>query len=55
VVVALGENKSAYSFTMLKDSRMPDALFESQYEPLRREFDNIRARFGAERERSRPV
>jgi hypothetical protein len=28
---------------------MPDELFESQYEALRREFDNIRARFAAER------
>jgi len=24
---------------------MPDELFESQYESLRREFDNIRRRF----------
>jgi hypothetical protein len=44
-VVPLGETKSAYSFTMFKAPRMPDELFESQYESLRREFDNIRARF----------
>src|SRR5438094_10366970 len=47
-VVALDEEKSAYSFTMFKAPGMPDALFESQYESLRREFDNIRARFAAD-------
>jgi hypothetical protein len=47
-VVALGEAKSAYSFTMFKAPGMPDELFESQYESLRREFDNIRARFAAD-------
>jgi hypothetical protein len=47
-VVALGERQSAYSFTMFKAPEMPDDLFESQYESLRREFDNIRARFAAE-------
>ena len=46
-VVALGDGKSAYSFTMFKAPGMPDDLFESQYESLRREFDNIRARFAA--------
>jgi hypothetical protein len=44
-VVALPDGRSAYSFTMFKGSGMPDDLFESQYESLRREFDNIRARF----------
>lgn len=44
-VVALGETRSAYSFTMFKAPETPDELFESQYESLRREFDNIRARF----------
>jgi hypothetical protein len=44
-VVPLGEAKSAYSFTMFKSPETPDALFESQYESLQREFDNIRARF----------
>ena len=47
-VVPLGEGKSAYSFTMFKAPGMPDELFESQYESLRREFDNIRARFAGE-------
>jgi hypothetical protein len=44
-VVALPEGRSAYSFTMFKDPSMSDELFESQYDSLRREFDNIRARF----------
>jgi hypothetical protein len=44
-VVALGAERSAYSFTMFKAPGTPDELFESQYESLRREFDNIRARF----------
>lgn len=48
-VVALSEDKSAYSFTMFKMPGMPDELFESQYESLRREFDNIRVRFAADR------
>ena len=48
-VVALGEGTSAYSFTMFKPATMPDELFESQYESLRREFDNIRERFSRER------
>jgi hypothetical protein len=44
-VVALGPEKSAYSFTMFKAPSAPDELFEAQYQSLRREFDNIRARF----------
>ena len=48
-VVALPEGRSAYSFTMFKGPGTPDELFESQYESLRREFDNIRARFAADR------
>ena len=47
-VVSLGHGKSAYSFTMFKAPEMPDELFESQYESLRREFDNIRRRFAAD-------
>ncbi len=47
-VVPLGDERSAYSFTMFKAPGMPDDLFESQYESLRREFDNIRGRFAAE-------
>ena len=48
-VVALGEGTSAYSFTMFKPAKMPDELFESQYESLRREFETIRERFSGER------
>ena len=48
-VIPLGEDRSAYSFTMFKAPGMPDELFESQCESLRREFDNIRARFATER------
>jgi hypothetical protein len=44
-VVALSPDRSAYTFTMFKDPEMEDALFESQYRSLEREFDNIRARF----------
>jgi hypothetical protein len=47
-VVPIGDDRSAYSFTMFKAPGMPDELFESQYESLRREFDNIRARFAAD-------
>lgn len=53
-VVPLGEERSAYSFTMFKSPGTPDELFESQYESLRREFDNIRSRFAtAGRSRTR--
>ena len=48
-VVALSEDTSAYSFTMFKAPETPDELFESQYESLRREFDNIRGHFAADR------
>jgi hypothetical protein len=44
-VVAFPDGRSAYSFTMFKAPESPDELFESQYEALHREFDNIRARF----------
>jgi hypothetical protein len=47
-VVPLDDDRSAYSFTMFKAAGMPDELFESQYESLRREFDNIRGRFAAD-------
>ncbi len=46
-VVALGPQRSAYMFTMFKTPGMPDELFESQYESLRRELDNIRDHFSA--------
>lgn len=44
-VVGLPGGKAAYSFTMFQGPDMPDELFESQYEALLREFDNIRDRF----------
>ena len=43
--VELPGGGTAYTFTMFQDPGMPDELFESQYESLRREFDNIRAVF----------
>ena len=46
-VVPIGEGRSAYSFTMFKAPGMPDDLFESQYASLRRELENIRARFAS--------
>jgi hypothetical protein len=44
-VVGLPGGKAAYSFTMFQGPGMPDELFESQYQALVREFDNIRDRF----------
>ncbi len=41
-VVGLGDGRSAYTFTMFQNPGMPDELFESQYESLVREFENIR-------------
>jgi hypothetical protein len=43
--VELPDGRTAYSFTMFQGPEMPDELFESQYESLRREFANIEARF----------
>src|SRR4051812_33798473 len=45
-VVELPGGTSAYSFTMFKGPGMPDELFESQYESLLREFENIRSQLG---------
>ena len=47
-VVSLGPRRSAYTFTMFKAPDMDDELFEAQHRSLRREFANIRARFGGE-------
>ena len=44
-VVDLPGGASAYSFTMFQAPGMPDELFESQYQSLLREFDNIRREF----------
>jgi hypothetical protein len=43
--VSLPDGRTAYTFTMFQAPGMPDALFESQYQSLRREFANIEARF----------
>jgi hypothetical protein len=45
-VVALGPERSAYTFTMFKAPGMDEALFEAQHRSLQREFQNIRDRFG---------
>ena len=44
-VVALPGGSTAYSFTMFQAPDMPDELFESQYESLRREFENLEREF----------
>jgi len=41
--VALPDGRTSYSFTMFQAPGMPDELFESQYESLKREFANIEA------------
>jgi hypothetical protein len=43
--VGLPDGRTAYTFTMFQGPRVPDERFESQYESLRREFENIRAAF----------
>ena len=43
--VSLPDGSTAYSFTMFQPPDMPDALFESQYRSLQREFANIEATF----------
>jgi hypothetical protein len=43
--VSLPDGRTAYTFTMFQGPGVPDELFESQYESLRREFANIEARF----------
>jgi hypothetical protein len=44
-VVELPGGASAYSFTMFQAPGMPDELFESQYESLKREFENLEREF----------
>ena len=44
-VVELSRDTSAFSFTMFQAPGMPGELFDSQHASLRREFENIRARF----------
>ena len=43
--VALPDGRTAYSFTMFQGPGMPDEMFESQHESLKREFKNLEARF----------
>ena len=45
--VELADGQTSYSFTMFQGPGMPDELFESQYESLKREFENIEAILGA--------
>jgi hypothetical protein len=51
-VVPLGEDRSAFTFTMFQWPGQPDELFESQYASLQREFGNIEAAFDAGGRRS---
>ena len=44
-VVPLSRDRCAYTFTMFQAPGMPDELFESQYQSLLREFENIRREF----------
>ena len=44
--VALPDGRTAFTFTMFQGPDMPDELFESQHQSLRREFKNIAAVFG---------
>ena len=44
-VVGLPGGASAYSFTMFQAPGLPDEEFESQYQSLLREFENIRRIF----------
>jgi hypothetical protein len=48
-VVELPGGASAYSFTMFQAPGMPDELFDSQYESLRREFENLEREFATAR------
>ena len=43
--VGLPGDQTAYMFTMFQAPGMPSELFESQYESLKREFENIKAAF----------
>lgn len=43
--VKLPGDQTAYTFTMFQAPEMPRELFDSQYESLAREFENLRAIF----------
>lgn len=46
-VVGLPDGACAYTFTMFQAPDMPDELFESQYDSLRREFENLEREFAS--------
>jgi hypothetical protein len=45
--VQLPDGRTAFSFTMFQGPGMPDELFDSQHESLKREFANIAAAFAS--------
>ena len=45
-VVPLGEDASAFVFTMFQAPGQPDDLFDGQYESLKRELANVERLFG---------
>lgn len=44
--VPLPDGRTSYSFTMFQGAGMPDDLFESQHQSLKREMANLEAIFG---------
>ena len=44
-VVPLPGDRCVFTFTMFQAPGMPDELFESQYQSLQREFENLRREF----------
>ena len=46
-VVPLGEDVSAFTFTMFQGPGLPDEIFEAQYRSLLREFDNLAREFAS--------
>jgi hypothetical protein len=44
-VVSLGNDASAFTFTMFQAPELPDEIFEAQYRSLLREFENLRREF----------
>lgn len=44
-VVPLGEEASAFTFTMFQGPGLPDDIFEAQYRSLLREFENLEREF----------
>jgi hypothetical protein len=46
-VVPLGEDVSAFTFTMFQSPGLPDEIFDAQYRSLLREFDNLAREFAS--------